>query len=273
VTEIPSRLHRQNQYSIFDTYENALDNKQNFKQFFEWYRERKDLENEQYRYNNRNEDTQLRAVRKALSLFFPGYDNLHIQRNPQAMVISKRDVIFNINQLSDGEKCYISLIGDLSRRLAIANPVSDSPLDGNGIVLIDEIELHLHPKWQMEIISKLKQTFTNCQFFITTHSPLIVSDIQTEQVIFIKDGNKITKGMSTYGKLVNDILIDHFEIEEPRSMEVQKQIEKAKDLLQNNQITEFQKEIEQLESLLGRGDLDVIALKIEAFKQNKSVNN
>ncbi|MBU5477732.1 AAA family ATPase [Eubacterium sp. MSJ-13] len=53
--------------------------------------------------------------------------------------------------MSDGEKCTIALFGDLARRMALANPNKDNPLDGEGIVLIDEIELHLHPLWQRRI--------------------------------------------------------------------------------------------------------------------------
>ena len=67
------------------------------------------------------------------------------------MKIDKDNLSLQVDQLSDGEKCTLALFGDLARRLALANPVSDNPLLGTGVVLIDEIELHMHPSWQRKI--------------------------------------------------------------------------------------------------------------------------
>lgn len=80
----------------------------------------------------------------------------------------------DVLQLSDGEKCTLALFGDIARRLAIANPSLDDPLQGDGVVLIDELELHMHTSWQRKVISMLKKTFPNIQFIITTHSPQIL---------------------------------------------------------------------------------------------------
>lgn len=76
----------------------------------------------------------------------------------------------DVLQLSDGEKCTLALFGDIARRLAIANPSLDDPLQGDGVVLIDELELHMHTSWQRKVISMLKKTFPNIQFIITTRS-------------------------------------------------------------------------------------------------------
>ena len=87
----------------------------------------------------------------------------------------------DVLQLSDGEKCTLALFGDIARRLAIANPSLDDPLQGDGVVLIDELELHMHTSWQRKVIFMLKKTFPNIQFIITTHSPQILgaaSDMQ-----------------------------------------------------------------------------------------------
>jgi predicted ATP-binding protein involved in virulence len=84
--------------------------------------------------------------------------------------------------LSDGEKCLLAMVGDLARRLAIANPDYPDALQGEAIVLIDEIELHLHPSWQRNIIPALKRTFPKCQFIITTHSPQVLSYIQPKNI-------------------------------------------------------------------------------------------
>ena len=71
----------------------------------------------------------------------------------------------------------IALVGDLARRLVVANPMQEEPLLGTGIVLVDEIELHLHPEWQKSILPRPLQTFPNVQFVVTTHSPLVLAQL------------------------------------------------------------------------------------------------
>ncbi|MBQ4295913.1 MAG: AAA family ATPase [Prevotella sp.] len=79
-----------------------------------------------------------------------------------------------IEQLSEGYKIVIAMVADLVARMAEANPGMDNPLEASGIVLVDEIDLHLHPQWQREIILQLTTVFKNIQFIVTTHSPIIV---------------------------------------------------------------------------------------------------
>jgi len=74
--------------------------------------------------------------------------------------------------VSQGEKSLMALVGDIARRLAMMNPGLENPLHGEGIVLIDEIDLHLHPQWQRGIIQRLRDTFPKCQFLLATHSPI-----------------------------------------------------------------------------------------------------
>jgi len=88
----------------------------------------------------------------------------------------------NIFQSSKGQLVYLSLVADLARRLISLNPSLGNPLNGQGIVLIDEIELHLHPEWQQTVINNLKSTFPNIQFIITTHSPQVLSTISKTKI-------------------------------------------------------------------------------------------
>jgi predicted ATP-binding protein involved in virulence len=101
------------------------------------------------------------------------------------------------------------MVGDIARRLAIANPSLDDPLQGEGIVLIDEIELHLHPQWQHKIIPRLTETFPNCQFIITTHSPQVLSHVQPENIYILQstpNGIIASHPESSYGRDSNQIL-------------------------------------------------------------------
>ena len=120
----------------------------------------------------------------------PEFSNLRVVRNGGArLIISKENESFDVNQLSTGEKNLIALVGDIARRLILANPLSTNPLNEEGIILIDEIDLHLHPNWQRMMVPQLRKTFPNCQFMITTHSPQVVSEVKSES-LFILNQNE-----------------------------------------------------------------------------------
>jgi predicted ATP-binding protein involved in virulence len=198
---------------IFEQVSNKsfLDKQIDFASFFEWFRNREDLENEELRDNPKHQDTQLHAVRNAISEVVPSFSNLRVRRSPLRMTVVKQGQELIINQLSDGEKCLIAMVGDLARRLAITSPALDDPLLGNGIVLIDEIEQHLHPGWQYEIIPALTRTFPNCQFIVTTHSPIVLSQVKPEGIFCLekRDGKVIAYHPdSSYGRDTNRILED-----------------------------------------------------------------
>ncbi len=115
-----------------------------------------------------------------------------------------------LEQLSDGERGLIALVFDLTRRLAIANPNLENPIaEGEALVLIDEIELHLHPRWQRDVIKRLPEIFKGCQFVITTHSPQVIGEVQARcvRILSIKDARVVseTPGMA-YGADSNWIL-------------------------------------------------------------------
>ena len=88
----------------------------------------------------------------------------------------------NFSYLSDGQRLFVSLIVDLARRLTISSNQNDDPFKGRGIVLIDEIELHLHPQWQRDILPLLIENFQNVQFIVTTHSPQVISSVDSKSI-------------------------------------------------------------------------------------------
>lgn len=172
--DIPVHVHKKHVLDPMSLYEEKIDGGSNLRSFYEWFREREDIEREE-RDERRSfdyEDSQLKAVREAIGRGMEGYGDLHTHRkSPVGFELRKNGESFRVEELSDGEKCYLTLIGDIARRLAICNPLLENPLEGEGIVLIDELELHLHPSWQSDVIDKLRDLFPNCQFFISTHSP------------------------------------------------------------------------------------------------------
>jgi predicted ATP-binding protein involved in virulence len=131
-----------------------------------------------------------KALEDAISSFLDGYSNLRAISQPQAtLLIDKGNITLDVHQLSDGERNIIALVFDLARRLTFANPGLDDPLrEGQALVLIDELDLHLHPSWQRTIVDRLTRTFPRCQFIATTHSPQIIGEVRAENIVFIEDG-------------------------------------------------------------------------------------
>jgi predicted ATP-binding protein involved in virulence len=208
VLDIPLKIRTKHSFEQITAYDEVLTGGQiDFRRFFEWFREREDLENEE-RLNNTNEyrDRELKAVRDAIANLLDGWSNLRVRRSPLRMTVNKQGEELIVNQLSDGEKCLLALAGDLARRLAIANPNPGNPLEGSGVVLIDEIELHLHPKWQRAIIPNLKKTFPNCQFIITTHSPQVISDLEWVHLLMPTSEGIAIERVPSFGKDSNRIL-------------------------------------------------------------------
>ncbi|WP_317616588.1 AAA family ATPase [Nostoc sp. 'Peltigera membranacea cyanobiont' 232] len=195
-----------------DAYDQALNGVQiSFHRFFQWFRSLEDLENEERRDNPDFKTQQLEVVRQSIYSLIPGFSNLRVRRSPLRMTVRKQGEELTVNQLSDGEKCLLAMVGDLARRLAIANPGLTEPLEGEGVVLIDEIELHLHPKWQREIIPALTRTFPNCQFIVTTHSPQVISQVKPEGIYILEktdEGVVAKRPESSFGRDSNRILED-----------------------------------------------------------------
>ncbi len=124
-----------------------------------------------------------RAFDTALTRFLDGFSEVLIEEDPLRLTVRKDNHRLSLTQLSDGERSFIAILGDLVRRLALANPDLANPLEGHGVVLIDELELHLHPTWQREIVDKLRATFPNIQFIGTTHSPFVIQSLRPGELI------------------------------------------------------------------------------------------
>lgn len=207
VVDIPVRTRSQD-YTMFDAYEKCLDGAANFRGFFTWFRACEDWENqERARTLLRVEHPGLAAFRRAMAEFMPEYEDIRIERHPLAMMLRKGGEQLNAEQLSDGEKIYLALIGDLCHRLSLANPYGD-PLCGDGIVLIDEIDLHLHPQWQSEIAAALTRAFPNIQFIVTTHSPHVINSVPTTSLRMIYSDGNITPAPYGYGMPSEVVLED-----------------------------------------------------------------
>ena len=163
----------------FEAMENALNSTSRFKAAFVWFYNK---ENEEQRKQKEHKSfdyrlPELEAVRKAIETVFPEISEPHIMLNPLRFAVNINSETLDIMQLSDGYKTLLSLIIDLAARMALANPNMNNPLESEATVLIDEVDLHLHPEWQRRVIGDLVKVFPNTQFILTTHSPYIVESV------------------------------------------------------------------------------------------------
>jgi predicted ATP-binding protein involved in virulence len=211
-------------------------------------------------------DKQLSAVRSAIEQFMPGFSNLRVQRKPRLqLMVDKGGQPLNILQLSQGEKTLMALVGDIARRLAMMNPGLETPLDGNGIVLIDEVDMHLHPTWQRELIRNLTSTFRNCQFILTTHSPLVISDSPDVLVFSLNDG-ELEKVPSQFGQDANTVLLDVMDTH-IRNKEIGSQLNDALDAIQTGRLQDARNIIETLDAQLPPSNLELAKAKLFLRKQ------
>jgi len=165
---------------IVDALDQALASGSNFRSAFIWYYN-KEMEELRLRNAVRDFDVkhpQLQAVRQCLLTLFPNLTNPRFAvKPPPRLIVTENGEDLDRSQLSDGYKTMIGLAIDLSRRMAAGNPDMDNPLESPAIVLIDEIDLHLHPAWQQRVVSDLLRCFPNTQFILTTHSPIVVEGV------------------------------------------------------------------------------------------------
>ncbi|MCK4906648.1 MAG: AAA family ATPase [Spirochaetes bacterium] len=276
-----------NKYNFlqFKAYENAFNTMRDFDSLILWLRQREDLENEKkiseapiinesvvtgMKKEATYIDPQLSIVRNAIKKI-TGFNEIKIKREPYTRItIKKEDLSLESNQLSEGEKCLLALIGDIAYRMVILNPGMDEPLHGTGIVMIDEIDLHLHPSWQRMIIPRLRETFPNCQFIITTHSPQILSHNEKgKNFLFRNEGNNITieESDSSYGLDSGRILEERMHVTE-RPSEIKEEIKQIYTLIDNSEFDQVHQQIKELKNKIG-DDSEIVRMNAILNRKEK----
>lgn len=200
---------------------------------------------------------QLALVNKAIETIVPDVTDLEVDRSSGKVKLMVKNFgnRVNISQLSQGQKTLVALIGDIARRLVILNPNSENALARHGIVIIDEVELHLHPKWQQEVLVGLQKVFSNIQFIVTTHSPQVLSHIDPKHTIVIKlssEKNQIKKVIvrDTYGRNADLIYEGNMGVTS-RPEEIQSKIEEIFQLIEQKDLSKAKSEIASLSEKIG----------------------
>lgn len=180
VLEVPLRRKGfPKSHTRLEALQDTLDAQSSFRSAFVWFYNK---ENDEHRLQKEKLSfdvtlKELDAVRRAISSIFPDISNPHIEVNPLRLTVTLNGEKLDLMQLSDGYKTLLGLVIDLSMRMGLANPHLEDPLGASAIVMIDEIDLHLHPAWQRRVLADLLRTFSNTQFIVSTHSPFIVESL------------------------------------------------------------------------------------------------
>lgn len=203
--------------SRFAALEGALSARTSFRELFEWFymKENEELRKQRERHDFDFRLKELSAVREAISSMIDNVDEPHVELRPLRFVVSEKLDSESIeqrtlDQLSGGCQAVLALAGDLAWRMVQGNPHRETPLDSEAVVLIDEVELHLHPSWQQRILGDLHRTFPNAQFIVSTHSPQVLTTVEPNRIVNLhRDGDRIVAGTpaaATYGAEAGDVL-------------------------------------------------------------------
>ena len=262
VLDIPLRIMKNHSFDKTSAFEKAVESKIDFRTFFEWFRNQEDYENEiKVTKNSDYKDVSLEAVRSAVYKMLKEFSDMRVKRSPLRMIVTKNNMTLEMNQLSDGEKCTIALIGDLARRLSLANPNLDNPLNGSGVALIDEIELHMHPTWQRRIIPSLKETFPNVQFIITTHSPQVLGEVDDSVNIFSinQEGNAFVadklKGLIAWD---TNLILEELMETDSLNRNTKRLVSKLFDLIDERDFQAASELADEIDDLSQGNNLDII---------------
>lgn len=247
----PKIVNTERKFDRFESLQSGLNVKLRFGYLFEWLTR---MEDKQRRAREAKRDfdyqlPELALLEEAIKKVLPEFSHLRSELvdNELTFVIDRIEGnqrrSLQTMQLSDGYRTTLALVADLARRMIQANPFSyalGNTLDLPGVVMIDEVDLHLHPQWQQVILQQLQQAFPNIQFIVTTHSPQVLSTVQHENIRVLAPNaeGKIVASMplaKTYGEPSNDVLQSVMHVDPQPPIPEKADLHKLTDLVDQGQ--------------------------------------
>lgn len=225
----------------------------NLRIFAQWFKVQQELAGE-----NPTALKHIAVMTEAVESFLPNFSNLHIVEidGKAHFMIDKNGIHLSLYQLSDGERGVLSMILDIARRLSQANPSLEHPLrDGKGVILIDELDLHLHPKWQRTIVENLTRIFPNLQFICATHSPQIIGEVPHEKITIID--NETYNPASSYGIDSSRILEELLDTS-PRNSKVDAMLKDLYKKIDEEKLEDAKTQLVRIIEILGPNDPDIV---------------
>lgn len=237
-----------------------------FGEYAAWMRVQQTLSRERF-----SAKCTLEFLEDTVMRFLPGYENLRLsEKNDRTLLIdqctttlplllNRNIVTLKARQLSDGERGLLALVLDLTRRLSQANPELENPAtEAEAVVLIDEIDLHLHPKWQRQVVHNLTEAFPKCQFIATTHSPQIIGEVGSERIHIIADG-EVHPPTHSFGVDSSRVLEEIMKVD-PRTQEAHKLLTRIGREIDGDKFEQARQSLSSLIEILGENDPEVIRL-------------
>lgn len=213
------------------------------------------------------------AVRKAMGEFFN-----QITGKKDSKVVYNRfeqgiDFIYEeegckacipLRQMSDGYRCSISLVADIAYRMAILNPdlFENVITKTSGVVLIDEVDLHLHPSWQQKILGILLSIFPRVQFIVSTHAPSVINSVKQENIRILTENGVVKAPVEVYGRDVNGILQSIME-SNPRPSDVLELFNRFHASMDESDYTGAELLLSEIAAKIGENDPELAAARVE----------
>ena len=167
--------------------------------------------------------------------------------------------------MSDGYRSTALMFADIARRMAQLNPqLGEGAHLAPGIILIDEVDLHLHPRWQARILEDLRSAFPAVQFIVTTHAPIVISSVEARHLRILASDGVVLQGTETYGGNIARVLKTVMGVDE-RPMNVRERFESFYRKMDEEKYGEAEVELNNLVGLIGPNDTDVIAAQTALF--------
>ena len=279
---VPERPQRQGQpkdFHRFPALRGALSPRPDFSGFFEWFfgKEHQEGNERKLRRSFDYELPELAAVRRAIASLVAGHADPMVLYHPIRFTVSVGSDSdgtgrLEIDQLSGGYRTMLVVAADLARRMAQGNPHRDDPLQSEAVVLIDEVELHLHPSWQQTVLPDLRQTFPNAQFLVSTHSPQVLTTVEADCIFELEreDDEIVAGGISvdTFGAEAGDLLEGVMRVRSRPDNDFVRKLDAYLELVDDGDgETEKAKELRQSLEAISPGDPDLDRADSEMSRQ------
>jgi len=189
-----------------EAYTFCIDPRIKFSEIFNW------LANEKYiSLEQGHENATFKAAKDAMRRCVDNCNYLDYSVKDKNLLVEyggKGRLPFNL--LSDGQRSMLAVVADIAIKAAVLNPHHGEAVlqETSGVVLLDEIDLHLHPKWQRQVVSNLKNIFPKIQFFASTHSPQVIGETPASQLIVLRQDGSWFKPDASLGLNSNEVLRD-----------------------------------------------------------------
>ncbi len=254
-------------------YIDSLDGTANIKLMMNWFK-KKTIQKMQKCSDGLRESTELLVVYRAMQKCYEcitGYQSVAFDYNLDTNEIECRyidqsgiQMSIPLPQLSDGYKSTISLIADIAYRMSVLNPqLGVDVIDKtDGVVLIDEVDLHLHPAWQHRILGDLQEIFPRVQFIVTTHAPAVISSAKSENLVMLEGYEVADTGAEIYGNDVNSILKDIMGVSD-RNPAIAELFTRFYSLLNDGQYDRAEKILDEIDGKRDYHDKEVTANRVK----------